>query len=159
MHNAGDGTAAMELAQSLVGVACAHNPATSEFNLFVSPVDGNYPKYSAGIVPLSAQPKLTELSSLVVSFGAQLAFASVPGGCGGPCGASGDVDYGYFTVGVPLDTSNQTLFFQVQIWDSREGKCGGAQYACGVQTSWYSVPPRTTVTPCPLGQSRARGGV
>ncbi len=142
IHDAGDGTAAVELAQSLIGVTCAHNPATSEFNLFVSPIDGNYPKYSAGILPLSAEPTLAQMSSLVVSFGAQLTFASVPGGCGGPCGASGDVDYGYFTIGVPLDTSTQTLFFQIQIWDSREGECGGARYACAAASSWYiDAPP------------------
>ncbi len=143
MHNAGDGTAAMELAQSLIGVTCATNPTTSEFDLFISPTDGNYPSYTAGIVPVSAQPTLAQLTSLVVSFGAQLTFANVPGGCGGPCGASGNVDYGFFTVGVPLDTQNQTLFFQVQIWDSREGKCGGAQYACGARTFWYQNTPPT----------------
>jgi len=117
----------IELAQS----GGTNLPCGAEFDLFVSPMDGNYPHETQN-VNINA-PSLAALSALMFSFNVSLSYSAVQERCGRNPQCGPQVDYSYVVAAIVLTTSRaknhpgppQTLFYQVLLYDSRynQGEC------------------------------------
>eukprot|EP01116_Phalansterium_solitarium_P007353 TRINITY_DN19994_c0_g1_i1.p1 TRINITY_DN19994_c0_g1~~TRINITY_DN19994_c0_g1_i1.p1 ORF type:complete len:368 (+),score=81.02 TRINITY_DN19994_c0_g1_i1:148-1104(+) len=129
---------ALELAQQGDEVPCGN-----EFDLFVSPVDSNYPAYAQNVLPLSQMPSLASLASVTFGFTASLVYSQITPRCGpaGSCGPSGELDYGYAVAALTLDNvaAGQTLFYQIMLYDSRQDTpaCGNGNDPCVQSREWF----------------------
>jgi hypothetical protein len=99
-----------------------------EYDLFLSPVDKNYPRYPQNVEQTSLGE---ELISLDLSLTFHLQYLSVASRCSSmdsQC-TSASPDYAYGTIGLPLSnpTSRETIFFQILIFDSRALLSGGSE--------------------------------
>lgn len=96
--------------------AAAALPCGAEYDLFVSPNDAAYSNAPVNIEPVG----LAAVSGLNASFTLQLDEFSTTPRCGpaGSCGPSGQLDYGYVTLGVVLSNlaAGQTVFYQVRVF-------------------------------------------
>lgn len=93
-------------------------PCGVEFDNFLEPNDAQlHVNYPAGFLRYSITPPISELSSLVCHFTASNIYEAVTTRCIN----QGKVDYGFLVLGVVLNntSSNQTLFYQVILRDTR----------------------------------------
>jgi hypothetical protein len=114
----------------------------AEFDTFLEPNSDAFPLYPQG--QASFNTSLAALRNVTVSFGANLLNATVERNrCGASpqCGPSGKVDYGYGVLGVVAgnQAAGQTLFYQVQLGDTRDGECPGVRNTCmPAPLFWYA---------------------
>lgn len=127
-----------------------------EYDSFLEPNTNVFPEYPQGLRPPTTTASLASLSNITVSFGALLLNATVTRNrCGSSpqCGPSGKVDYGYGVLGVVIGNAaaGQTLFYQVQLGDTRDGACPGVRNTCEPSALfWYA-------TDNPYGASNTAG--
>jgi hypothetical protein len=126
-------------------------PCNKKLDVFLSPTSGNYKDtietmgLDYGLVQDS--PSLAAHSSLKFSFGAQMTYAVVntycsAGNSNAPCGGLGKVDYGGVLAAIYLENtvSNQVLFYQIYLYDTRASK-GCGPNPCQKGTNWFSPTP------------------
>ena len=120
-----------------------------EFDMFLSPLGAAYPRYRpANMDPGADQWSLNttaggeRVTKIVLGVDIASDFVEVQARCGTDahheCGSP--LDYGYITIGLPIhnNVSREQNFFQVQVYDSRQGVCPGVD-PCTTDGSigWY----------------------
>uniref|UniRef100_A0A7S1L4B2 Secreted protein n=1 Tax=Neobodo designis TaxID=312471 RepID=A0A7S1L4B2_NEODS len=120
----------------------------TEFDMFLSPLGGAYPKY----VPANMDPGADgwtlnntaggrRVTEIIFTADVSSDYVAVHGRCGrGTDECAPPLDYGYITIGLPIhnNVSREQNFFQVQLFDTRQGKCPGVD-PCADDSSigWY----------------------
>ena len=135
-----------------------------ENDLFLAPTAADV--YGNSPVGMEQSAPLSELSALRISFRASLKLSFPRARCGHTpyCNATiADIDYGYSTAGVTFSNraARQTVFYQVQLWDTRCHTCKAKPCGCERTGQWtckmpmlsQSVAPSTSLT---LKASRAQ---
>ena len=128
----------------------SHLPCGAEFDSFISPTDGAYanpPLKNMVEAPLGGASGVGD--SLRARFTLELlAFAPSPR-CGprGSCGPSGQLDYGYLTLGLTLGSSaGETIFYQVALADTRSAPACPGSDTCRQWSDWFSTSEPLGVT-------------
>ena len=113
----------------------------TEYDLFAAPITpqlSGYPVAFIGKGP--GLPFLSNLINLTLEFEIlMIKNYTIIEHCGTPCGKSGEIDYGYFTVGIPIsnELKKQTIMYQIGVFDSRDDIANCNADMCKYQEHWY----------------------
>ena len=127
------GESVIQLAQDGTHLECGN-----EFDLFLSPIDAAYPRYRQNVERRS----LAELESLQLNVSFELVYTATSQRCEKSpkqCGPSGEVDYSYITIGIPLSNNytDQTIFYQINMFDTRSSFCPTIDPCTPTGPYWY----------------------
>jgi hypothetical protein len=127
------GATVTQLAQDGRQLKCGN-----EYDLFLSPIDSVYPGFPQNV----ERKSLADLQSLELNVSFQLVYSSTAQRCEkspNSCGPSGNVDYSYITIGVPLSNpvTDETIFYQILVFDTRWSFCAGIDPCSAAEPSWY----------------------
>ncbi|CUF35213.1 membrane-associated protein, putative [Bodo saltans] len=91
-----------------------------EYDMFLSPVDNNYPMFPQNVQPVALDDTIINIE---LSLKLHLEYLSISSRCSDvahEC-TSSSPDYAYGTIGLPLSNpiTDETIFFQILLFDSR----------------------------------------